>query len=59
MSENSNDVVNKMSKISETYNVPLDELRELVKAAKDEVEVPDCSDCTHKRFHDNRGGLFV
>lgn len=48
----------KIRDIVTMFKVPIAELAQLVQLAKDEVEVPDCSDCTHKRFHDNRGGRF-
>jgi len=59
MSTESKELKAKIEWINLVYRIPSSKLRELVKMAQDEVEVPDCGDCTHKRFHNNRGGLFV
>jgi hypothetical protein len=58
MSQNSKELKKLMKEFSEKYCISIAEIERIIKEAKDEVEVPDCTDCEHKRFHDNRGGYF-
>jgi hypothetical protein len=36
-----------------TFGINSQVLDQLIDMATDEVEVPNCDDCSHKRFHDD------